>query len=79
MSQSPQLLKFLFHPEIPQLRLPPEELLREALGFSSGDLILVRIAIDLWCEQGNLPLHQVFGLDSLNFKLTLQALEVLGP
>ncbi|MGK5086132.1 hypothetical protein WDW86_01105 [Bdellovibrionota bacterium FG-2] len=44
---------FFFSPKNPQLRLPPEQLLSEAACFSHEERILIQIALDLWCEQGN--------------------------
>jgi len=76
-SQSPQLVAFLFHPTQPQLRLPPAELLKAARSFSSGDYILVKLAVDLWCEQGQVFIHELFNLDSVNFDLALKALKAL--
>ncbi len=77
--QSPYLMNFLFHPTNPKLRLPPEELLRTAQGFSSGDYVLVKLAIDLWCEQGQVFVHELFNLDPVNFNLALKALHGLQP
>ena len=78
-SQNPQLLTFLFDPKASQLRLPVDRLLKEARGLSSGEYLLVKIAIDLWCEQGQVQIHQLLNLDPVNFKLALTALAELYP
>jgi hypothetical protein len=44
--------QFLFSHKKPELRLTPEELLAESLGFSHGERILIQVALDLWSEQG---------------------------
>ncbi len=77
MNKSPHLLGFVFHPSQPQLRLPPAELLRAAQGFSSGDYVLIKLAVDLWCEQGHVFIHELFNLDCVNFDLALKALKFL--
>ena len=48
LENHPKLLTFLFHPLIPRLNDTPEQLLDSALVFSTGECILVQIAIELW-------------------------------
>lgn len=59
---------FLFSPNKPELRLPPDQLLEEAACFSHGEQILIQIALDIWCEQGKTrftDLIEVLDEDSL--------------
>jgi hypothetical protein len=49
-------MEFLFSHKRLELRLSPEELKKDALGFSHGEQILIHAALDLWCSQGDLKL-----------------------
>ena len=79
----PHLLPFVFDKSVPQLRLPPEELLARARQFSSGELLLVRVVIELW-NQHALPgcgvclSELIHGLDGRNYQNVLAALGRLG-
>jgi hypothetical protein len=75
MAGSPQLVEFLFDPGLPRLRQSPEQIVRNARGLSSGEYILVKLAVDIWCEQGQLLVSQLFELDSDNFNRALRALK----
>lgn len=44
----PELLKFLFDQNKPELRKPPAQIIKEARGFSSGQYVLIKVAIDIW-------------------------------
>ena len=72
-----QLLKYLFDPKSAKLRLPPDQLLKNASGFCSGDYLLVKFAVDLWSEQGCLNLHELFNFDDDVLKHVLLALTQL--
>lgn len=50
------LLAFLFEPQCPRLRQEPAYLLTAAGAFSSGERVLVRIALDLWNSSGSVRL-----------------------
>ena len=54
-----KLLEFLFEPDRPKLRHEPEILLHHAMGFSRGEQILLRVALDLWCGAGEVRLWQM--------------------
>ena len=68
------LLTFLFNADSPKLRLPADELIQEAIGLCSSDYVVVKLAVDLWCEQGKIPVHELLSLDEPLFSRTLRAL-----
>lgn len=74
----PYLMDFLFHPLRPELKNSADELLNEARGFSSTDYLLVKLCLDLWCDQGKFKVHELFKLEPDIFKQALQALEYLA-
>ena len=64
----PQLEKFLFQSEVPRLNEPPNVLLDQAGCFSSGEQILIRVALDLWSGEGSTRLSDIIHrLDDSNF------------
>jgi hypothetical protein len=74
------LLDFLFDPDEPKLRRSACELLEEAAVMSSGEDLLVRVALDLWSGSGNAHVWELFEiLDEGNFINVLRALMELGP
>ena len=60
LSHSPHLVDFLFNPAVPKLNDSPDELVARARGLSSGDFLLVRLALNLWCCGGGLEVHEIF-------------------
>jgi hypothetical protein len=75
--ENPELLKFLFDQNSPRLRAPASLLLKQARGLASGDNILVRVALDIWCDQGKAAVHELFNLESHVFMRVLEALAKL--
>jgi hypothetical protein len=76
----PNLLKFTFDPHRPELRESPDELLQQARALSSGENVLVRIAMDLWNQSGDVRLWEVIErLDTGNFHAVIATLRLLGP
>jgi hypothetical protein len=74
-----KLLAFLFESKLPQLKRDPKELLQDMGVFSSGEQILIRIALDLWDGSGGTYLWDIFqGLDRDTLLDLLQGLEYLG-
>lgn len=75
-AKHPEILRFLFNPQKPELRIWPEGLLFEARGFSSGQLALIKIAIDLWsgCTVYSDLNEILYTLDSDNFSNVILAL-----
>jgi len=57
-----RLGRFFFHHRKPSLRHPPDELLNEAYFFSQSELVLVKIALDLWCSQGGVRLTEILNI-----------------
>lgn len=78
-SQSPHLIRVLFHPSSPQLNGTPEDILQRAKGLSSGDYRLLKIAVDLWCGSNFVSLHDCLELEPDAFCGLLGALLTLGP
>ena len=79
-SQHLYLLDLLFDPNEPRLRRAPEELLEESVNLSSGEDLLVRVALDLWSGSGNARIWELVEvLDGGNFINVLKALFELGP
>lgn len=78
LSRHPKLIPFLFRPDRAELQGPPPELIQEARAFSSGEQLLVRIALDLWSDSGNATLWELLKwLDPLSFDHTLFVLRYL--
>ena len=74
----PGLLAFIFDIERPRLRLEPECLLSEYGVFSSGEKILVRVALDLWNGSGGVSLWDVVErLDVDNYRNVVAGLLIL--
>jgi len=71
--QHPKLIDFMFHPTRAALRAEPKTLHREARCFSSGEQILVRVAIDLWGNLDHVKLSELGRLDSSNFQRVIAA------
>jgi hypothetical protein len=73
-------LAFLFDQEEPRLRQEPEWLLAEAEAFSTGEKILIRIALDLWDGSGQVDLWDIVErLDEENYHNVLAGLRHLRP
>ena len=72
------LMGFFFDPNKPRARLAPVELLREARDLSSGEELLVKVALDIWSGAGNAKIWQLIErLDESNFCAVLEALAYL--
>jgi len=79
LSKHDDLMEFLFDPSRPQLRATPDQLVRESSGFSSGERLLIRIALDLWNASGEVKIGDLLKvLDQENFENVLVALQYLG-
>jgi hypothetical protein len=74
----PNLLEFLFEGEQPRIRLRGLEMRRAAICFSSGEQLLLRVALDMWSGSGNAKIWQLLEtLDAGNFANVLNALVYL--
>lgn len=79
-SKHPRFLEFLFDGDKPRLRDEPDALLAEAGVFSTGEKILIRIALDLWSGQGRVSLWDIVErLDLRNYEHVLAGLRHLRP
>lgn len=79
MRSSPHLLAFLFDPVRPSLSGSPQDILAAARGFCSGDRLLVRLAVEIWCAEGAVNVHEIFDAEPEVFDSILEALRVLAP
>jgi len=74
----PYLLEFLFDPREPRLRLLSEELLERSRDFSSGEDLLIRVALDLWSGGGEARIWELLEyLDDENLFNVTSALQFL--
>jgi hypothetical protein len=74
VSRDSRLLIFLFNTHYPKLRLPADEIIKSARGMPLGDYLLIKLAIELWCEQGKIRVHELLSLDEPLFSRALVAL-----
>ena len=75
-SNHPKLLEFFFDPEKPRVRFEPMDMLKGAGCFSSGEQVLIRVALDVWSGSGNAKIWQLLEkLDHDNFSNVLKALD----
>lgn len=72
------LMDFLFDKHNPKLSESPDLLLKKALSFPSHDYLLVKLCLNIWCEQGKFEVHELFNLDYDVFIVVLNALAELG-
>jgi hypothetical protein len=71
----PALVDSIFDKERPRLRCEPERILMECGVFSSGEKILIRVALDLWNGSGGVSLWDVVErLDVDNYRNVLRGL-----
>ena len=74
----PELLEFFFEKTQPRIRFIAEDMRKEAAGYSSGQQILIRVALDMWSGSGNAKIWQMLEtLDPDNFRNCLKALGFL--
>lgn len=78
MANDPKLLDFILNEKRDCLADSAENLKYEAGCFSSGEKILIQIALDIWDDCGGSRLGDVIHtLDSIRFEAFLRALEIL--
>lgn len=74
-SKHPYLLKFFFDSNKPRIKLEPIEMIRASYGMSSGEQLLIKIALYIWSGSGNAKVYQILEtLDEGNFTNTINAL-----
>lgn len=75
-----ELLPLVFHRDQPRLRYEPGIILAQVCGLSSGEYLLVRLALDMWNDSGGVRIQELISrLDSTNFANAMAALWSLGP
>lgn len=73
-----KLLEMLFELKIARLRKPPEDLLEEIDVYSSGERILIQVALDLWDGSGKAYFWDIlYRLDNEILLELMQGLEYL--
>ncbi len=78
LSNDNKLLGLLFHENHEGLRAEPEEIIEFARGYSTGQQLLVRIALDIWSGGGKANLWDILTtLDLVRFEAFMLALESL--
>lgn len=75
MEPYPELVEWMFCKNKPELFGSPEFILREAGIYSSGEIVLLQVALDVWCGGGGTRVSDVCRtLDGRNFKAALEAM-----
>ena len=75
---NPGLKTYMFGQDKFRLRAEPEDIIENASGLSSGQQILLRIALDLWSGSGKTDLYDLLTtLDEENFINFLEALLIM--
>ena len=77
MEKHPKLMNWLFREDRPELKCSPREMLRQAGAFSTGERILIRLALDLWSGEGEAKVLDLDRLDPGNFKNALTAIQLM--
>jgi hypothetical protein len=72
-------MDFIFDNESPRLRLSAQELLCKAKGLARSDQILIRLALDLWCDEPFVGVSELFELDPEPLRQVLAALSGFCP
>jgi hypothetical protein len=78
MANNPKFIDFVLNPNRTALARPAKSLRREANVFSSGEQILVQIALDIWDDSGRARLPDIiYRLDTTRLESFLLAIEIL--
>jgi hypothetical protein len=76
--QHSYLLDLFFEKETPRIRLQSEKMLQQVSDFSHGEIILVKVALDIWSGSGNAFVWEMIEvLDQQNFFNVLTGLASL--
>jgi len=69
------LLEYLFDPDEAELRCNPSEIIKNSRGYSSGQRVMIRVALDIWSGSGDTKLFDVIeGLDEDRFRKIVRGL-----
>lgn len=72
------ILEFVLDSRVPRLRHGPDKLLQLSKSFSSGEQLLVRVALDIWSGSGDAKIAQLIeNLDEDNLYNVLNGLYFL--
>lgn len=78
LKKHPKLLHVLFDRNCPRLRLSLEEIKDMTGVLSSGEKVLIKMAMDIWDGHGGALFKEIYTvLDSVNFENTMDALKLL--
>lgn len=71
------LISLLFNEDFSRLNAAPKDVLGWAGGLSGGEQSLVKLALDIWSDEGGATLSDMMRLDLVRFEGLLLALECL--
>ncbi len=70
-----RLLEFFFSHKHPELRDSADALIKQARCFSKDEQLLIRVALDVWCREGDTRLVDLLdSWDNANWSAFLQAM-----
>jgi hypothetical protein len=76
--KNPEIINLFFNQTQPRLICSPEEIKEMARGFGSGDDLLIRIALDVWSEEGGIHFNEIYQkLDEHRFVEVINVLKFL--
>jgi len=73
-----RLLEFLFDAKAPRLSAASDEILAAARGLCSSDVLLVRVALDIWSAAGQAHMNEVIDADPETYDVILAAMAILA-
>lgn len=76
LEKHPHFIEFMLDTEKPELRASPEEIREQAGCFSSGEQVLVSLALDFWNGSGETRILKLNRLDQGNFRNAMEALRL---
>lgn len=71
-----KLINFMFHPEKARLVTSSDIILKHAACFSTGEVILIKIVLDIWDNSGKALLKEMF--ETLDYKKINQISQVMA-
>ena len=70
------LLEGFFDETYARLRSSPELMIEQTSGYSHGEIVLIKVALDIWSGSGNVFVWQILEtLDKRTFLSVIEALE----
>ena len=73
-----RLLDFLFHPDKPRLSASLDLIKSDMRCFSSGEQVLINIALDIWSSDGGIHFDDLYAtLDYRTFRRCMKALRFI--